>query len=232
MGIKYCLMTAAMVFTLPALTMADSLGVGNHVFSLGPRVIYSTPKDADSGQWSAGVQARIHMSLGLALEASMDSRSNNFNNSTTIKTWPFQVSLLGYLFPGAVLSPYLLGGAGWYYTQVDGPFSFNHTDSRFGMHAGVGIEFMINETIFREYDIRGKAAKELTEEVALAVGKAFGTLLIREGKKNIAIGHDHRWSAEFLYRGLSNGLQTSRAAWFSRVYNARAPSILDRSRSG
>ncbi len=67
---------------------------------------------------------------------------------------------------------------------------------------------MIPSHIFREYDIRGKAAKELTEEVALAVGKAFGTLLIREGKKNIAIGHDHRWSAEFLYRGLSNGLQS------------------------
>jgi phosphomannomutase/phosphoglucomutase len=70
---------------------------------------------------------------------------------------------------------------------------------------------MTSETIpahiFREYDIRGKAGKELTEEVALAVGKAFGTLLKREGKKTVAIGHDHRWSAEFLFRGLSNGLQ-------------------------
>jgi len=67
---------------------------------------------------------------------------------------------------------------------------------------------MIPSHIFREYDIRGKAGKELTEEVALAIGKAFGTLLVREGKKNIVIGHDHRWSAEFLFRGLSNGLQS------------------------
>ena len=67
---------------------------------------------------------------------------------------------------------------------------------------------MIPSHIFREYDIRGIAGKELTEEVALAVGKAFGTVLVREGKKTVVIGHDHRWSAEFLYRGLSDGLQS------------------------
>ncbi len=67
---------------------------------------------------------------------------------------------------------------------------------------------MIPAHIFREYDIRGIAGKELTEEVALAIGKAFGTVLVREGRKAIAIGHDHRWSAEFLYRGLSDGLQS------------------------
>ncbi|MEI7752373.1 MAG: phosphomannomutase/phosphoglucomutase [Candidatus Omnitrophota bacterium] len=65
---------------------------------------------------------------------------------------------------------------------------------------------MIPSHIFREYDIRGIAGKELTEEVALAIGKAFGSVLVREGKKNIAIAHDHRWSWEFLFRGLSNGL--------------------------
>jgi phosphomannomutase/phosphoglucomutase len=62
--------------------------------------------------------------------------------------------------------------------------------------------------IFREYDIRGIAGKDLTEDVALAIGKSFGTLLVREGKHAVAIGHDHRWSAEFLYRGLSKGLQS------------------------
>lgn len=67
---------------------------------------------------------------------------------------------------------------------------------------------MIPSHIFREYDIRGIAGKELTEDVAFSIGRAFGTLLRREGKKNIVIGHDHRWSAEFLFRGLSNGLQT------------------------
>lgn len=70
------------------------------------------------------------------------------------------------------------------------------------------VSSVIPAHIFREYDIRGIAGKELTEEVALAIGKSFGTLLVREGKHTVAIGHDHRWSAEFLYRGLSNGLQS------------------------
>lgn len=68
---------------------------------------------------------------------------------------------------------------------------------------------MIPPHIFREYDIRGKAGTELTEEVALAIGKAFGTVLVREGKTKVAIGHDHRWSWEFLYRGLTSGLKST-----------------------
>ena len=67
---------------------------------------------------------------------------------------------------------------------------------------------MIPSHIFREYDIRGIAGKELTEKVALAIGKAFGTVLAREDKKTVVIAHDHRWSWEFLFRGLSNGLQS------------------------
>ncbi|HOW88071.1 MAG TPA: phosphomannomutase/phosphoglucomutase [Candidatus Omnitrophota bacterium] len=66
----------------------------------------------------------------------------------------------------------------------------------------------ISPFIFREYDIRGIAGKDLTEEVALNIGKAFGTVLKRDGKQKVVIGHDHRWSAEFLFRGLSAGLQS------------------------
>ncbi len=66
----------------------------------------------------------------------------------------------------------------------------------------------ISPFIFREYDIRGIAGKDLTEEVALNIGKAFGTVLKRDGKQKVVIGHDHRWSAEFLFRGLCAGLQS------------------------
>ncbi len=66
---------------------------------------------------------------------------------------------------------------------------------------------MIPAYIFREYDIRGVANKELTEDVAYALGRAFGTTLKRENKSKVVIGHDHRWSGEFLFRGLSNGLK-------------------------
>ena len=81
------------------------------------------------------------------MEGSIDYRSNTYSNITTIRTYPIQVSLIAYLSPGAVLSPYLLAGGGFYYTQVDGPFGFSNTFGRFGLHSGVGLELMINESI-------------------------------------------------------------------------------------
>jgi opacity protein-like surface antigen len=119
---------------------------GTGVFSIGPRATYNTPKDADSGDWSAGAQARLHLSPGLGLEASIDYRKNDFAPLTTIKTYPVQASLLGYLIPGPV-SPFLLGGVGWYHTRVEGPFDFSKTTSRFGLHAGAGLEVTLNKSI-------------------------------------------------------------------------------------
>ncbi|MDR4493545.1 MAG: outer membrane beta-barrel protein, partial [Nitrospirales bacterium] len=49
-----------------------------------------------------------------------------------------------YLLPGKRLSPFLLGGGGWYFTSVDGPGSSDDTRHRFGLHAGGGLQFMLN----------------------------------------------------------------------------------------
>ena len=48
---------------------------------------------------------------------------------------------------------------------------------------------MINESIFREYDIRGIAGKELNREVAISVGRAFGTFL----KNRIQMWNGQAW---------------------------------------
>ena len=145
--IKKCALAAALFLTLPMIVFGESLGAGSKVFSIGPRATYSTPKDADEGQWSAGAQARLHLSPALALEGSIDYRSNKFLKFTTVKTYPVQASLLAYLMPGSAVSPYLIGGAGWYYTEVEDPFRFSHTSSRFGLHAGAGLEVMLNEYV-------------------------------------------------------------------------------------
>lgn len=144
--LRNCVVAAVLFVSLPMFAHAEA-GVGEKALSIGPRMTYATPQDADSGQWNFGVQARLHISPALGLEGSIDARSNNYYNITTIKTYPVQVSLLAYLMPGGLLSPYLLGGAGWYYTQVSGPFDYEHTNSRFGTHAGAGVELMVNEFI-------------------------------------------------------------------------------------
>lgn len=63
---------------------------------------------------------------------------------------------------------------------------------------------MTNQNIFRAYDIRGIYGKDITEETAEFLGKAFGTFL-GEGKK-VVVARDVRDSGESLKENLINGL--------------------------
>jgi phosphomannomutase/phosphoglucomutase len=65
---------------------------------------------------------------------------------------------------------------------------------------------MLPKHIFRQYDIRGLAESELTDEVSHAIGQAFGTFLVREGRKKLALGHDLRPSSTRIHRALLEGL--------------------------
>ncbi len=69
----------------------------------------------------------------------------------------------------------------------------------------------INPKIFRNYDIRGIVGKDLKEDTVELIGKAFGTILRENGKKEIFIGRDARASSpelrDYLMKGLiSTGL--------------------------
>jgi opacity protein-like surface antigen len=103
--------------------------------TLGGRAAYYRPKDADHGTLNGGAQFRLHFIPVLAVEGSIDYRQNRFEN-TRVDVYPVQASLLLYLTPSWAVSPYILGGVGWYYTHVqDGA-----TTNRYGPHAGVGLE--------------------------------------------------------------------------------------------
>lgn len=54
----------------------------------------------------------------------------------------------------------------------------------------------MNPGIFREYDIRGIAGKDIEKQDVVSIGKAYGTLLNRENKKIVSIGRDCRTSSE------------------------------------
>jgi len=66
------------------------------------------------------------------------------------------------------------------------------------------IEF--NPSIFREYDIRGIADEDLTDDVVQAIGRAYGTMLQRDGKTRINLGRDCRLSSERIGAALTRGL--------------------------
>ena len=65
----------------------------------------------------------------------------------------------------------------------------------------------ISSSIFKAYDIRGIVPTTVNEEVALRLGRAFGTQALLQGEKMVAVGRDGRLSgpslADALIRGLS-----------------------------
>ncbi len=65
---------------------------------------------------------------------------------------------------------------------------------------------VFNPTILREYDIRGIIDETLSEADAYAIGRSFGTCLIRAGGKTAAVGYDGRVSSPVLEEALVRGL--------------------------
>ena len=49
---------------------------------------------------------------------------------------------------------------------------------------------------FREYDIRGIVGTQITEADVAQLGRAFGTYLVRQGKRRITMGRDVRSSSK------------------------------------
>ncbi len=61
-------------------------------------------------------------------------------------------------------------------------------------------------TVLREYDIRGIVGKTLNPADARAVGRAFGTVVVRSGGKTVCVGYDGRLSSPELEAALVDGL--------------------------
>ncbi len=61
-------------------------------------------------------------------------------------------------------------------------------------------------SIFKAYDIRGIVPSTVDEAVAEGLGKAFGTLALREGQKSVAVGRDGRLSGPTISAALVRGL--------------------------
>lgn len=66
-----------------------------------------------------------------------------------------------------------------------------------------------DQSILREYDIRGTVGKTLRQEDCYFVGRAFGTVLRRKGSKTAAVGFDGRESSVPFSREIVRGLNDS-----------------------
>ena len=65
---------------------------------------------------------------------------------------------------------------------------------------------VLDPGILREYDIRGVVGETLTEEDVTAIGRAFGTIVARQGGRGVAVGYDGRLSSPLLEKAVVSGL--------------------------
>ena len=66
----------------------------------------------------------------------------------------------------------------------------------------------VTASIFKAYDIRGTYPRTLHEELAEGLGRAFGTLAVKEGQHAVAVGRDGRLSGQALANALMRGLMS------------------------
>ena len=65
---------------------------------------------------------------------------------------------------------------------------------------------LFNASIFKAYDIRGVVPSTINEDVAFALGKAFGAAAVAANEKTVAVGRDGRLSGPALAAALMRGL--------------------------
>jgi len=73
-------------------------------------------------------------------------------------------------------------------------------------HAAKDFSVHPTPAIFKAYDIRGIVPSTLNEDVALGLGRAFGTAARAEGQTQVAVGRDGRLSGPAMSAALIRGL--------------------------
>lgn len=68
------------------------------------------------------------------------------------------------------------------------------------------VSHEFHPTLLREYDIRGVVGDTLNEADAYAIGRGFGTLIVRAGGRSVAVGYDGRVSSPAMEAALVSGL--------------------------
>jgi opacity protein-like surface antigen len=130
---------SAALFGIPSIVSAQGFGVGARM----AWVTADSDADVDSVRFNGG-QIRL-LSQRWGLEVSMDRNSESFETlNQKVTATPIQASLLMRMGRGKV-SPFLLGGPGWYRRKVEllvGPDEPDVENTEFGWHAGGGLEIL------------------------------------------------------------------------------------------
>lgn len=137
---------AAMTLLALGGLLAWAAPVSAQGFGLGGRIAWVTrdvEADVDTLRFVGGQVRLLSQRFGLEVSVDRHSESLELLNQKVTET-PIQASLLLRLAGGRV-SPFLLGGPGWYRRKVealDGAGDLSVSTTEFGWHAGGGLEIL------------------------------------------------------------------------------------------
>jgi Outer membrane protein beta-barrel domain len=127
-------------------------------FGLGARIAWVHPDveaDVDAVRYFGGQVRLLGPRFGLEVSLDHHSESVELVNQKVSET-PIQTSLIMRLGRGSV-TPFLLGGPGWYRRKVealDSPGNLSSSTTEFGWHAGIGLEVLAGKHIGIHGDYR------------------------------------------------------------------------------
>ena len=142
-------MRTAVPAAVVALLVGSAAPAAAQGFGLGGRLslVRGDVNAGTSAERFLGGQVRLPLSPRSALEVSLDRRTESNDTLTERRVEvPIQGSLL--LYPvRTTISPYVLGGVGWYTHRVEqltaGAVTSTESSHRFGYHAGLGGELKL-----------------------------------------------------------------------------------------
>jgi hypothetical protein len=152
-----------LIFAISEPALAQGFGIG-----IGPRLTVQPGKDGAPNSTNLrlfGGQFKMHLTPKTAIELSADYETRtNDSLSERAKTMPIQASAM-YFPIRSVVSPYVLGGVGWFRHELTTTGSGGSTGSsgstttttsvrEMGYHAGLGAEVRINRRVTIHGDYR------------------------------------------------------------------------------
>jgi hypothetical protein len=200
------------LFGVADLAHGQSGGPGG-AFGIGPRVTFQRGDEAvpDSSALRVfGGQIKMRLSPSTAIEVSADYDSK-LTRTTSLtqraKSMPIQASLL--MFPvRSVISPYVLGGVGWYRhsltTSASGASGASGTTTEtireMGYHAGLGAELRIGNRMALHGDYRYNHLRFGGNDAPATPSSTFpGLSAIQESLKLSSGGSMWNWGVTFFF---------------------------------
>lgn len=202
-----------LLFGVADLAHGQSNGSGG-AFGIGPRVTFQRGDDAvpDSSALRVfGGQIKMRLSPSTAIEVSADYDSK-LTKTTSLtqraKSMPIQASLL--MFPvRSVISPYVLGGVGWYRQSLTTGASgaqgaqgaaTTSTIREMGYHAGLGAELRVGQRMAFHGDYRYNHIRFGGNDAPSTPSSSFpGLSTIQESLKLSSGGSMWNWGMTFFF---------------------------------